>query len=327
VIAEPLNDLECLSQMTQVARDGTTRADMKGLAARFDTTKALAAWIRSLPQRDDGGDAADGPRVACDVSQRARLAPGDPNCVERGILYLAAAELIDARPVRQLATIDINARVRHTFPLEDGEPVVLDPTVPRNALRAGAFQLRNGAACCSPDRALRDPASLLLWLADLAEDETEASERIARARRALARLLGGRPITPRDRADVLFMLQLAGEVASWFGASGTEGYRAARAHVARLVARGTIAAGRNARQVDLERVAYWGGKAVATYYGLGGAYDAAYSEVKRRPREQPKPKHLPATVVVTVAANAQPTAPVVGVLGELQPKEGSESES
>lgn len=81
MIDDPLNDTECLGQLTEVAARATKTPEARALATRFATTAALAEHIRSLPQRDDAGDPADGPRVACDVSQRARLFPADPNCV------------------------------------------------------------------------------------------------------------------------------------------------------------------------------------------------------------------------------------------------------
>lgn len=95
MIGGPLNDKACLTQMTTAASEGTASLEVRALAARFTTTAALAAWIRRRPQRDDSGDPSDGPRVECDVSQRVRLAPKDPNCVERGIVYVAAEERID----------------------------------------------------------------------------------------------------------------------------------------------------------------------------------------------------------------------------------------
>ena len=60
--------------------------------------------------------------------------------VERAALYLGVAELIDPRPVRQLATLDLEWG-RHTFPIESGAPIVLDPRVTSEA-RDGAAILR-----------------------------------------------------------------------------------------------------------------------------------------------------------------------------------------
>src|SRR5690349_20944445 len=110
------------------------------LAAKHPTTEALAAWIRSLPQRDDDGIPSDGPKVeACEPMQRLRIPAPDPNCVERAALYLGVSELIDPWPVRQLATLDLDWG-RHTFPIEAGAPIVLDPRVTSEALRRGLAQ-------------------------------------------------------------------------------------------------------------------------------------------------------------------------------------------
>jgi len=305
VIAEPLNDAECLSKLTAIAKEGTSAPDVKALAARFANTRELVRWIRGLPQRDDTGNADDGPRVVCDVGQRARLVSEDPNCVERAILYLAVAEVLDPEPVRQLATVDVSATMRHTFPVENGDPVVLDPEIRRNALRAQLWTLRNGAGGTDGEELQAvDAAALLGWLLDLAEDaaDEDAGERgvrrVARARQVVAALLAGEHIHARDRGHVLYALRLAGEVAPWFGETGRDGYRLARALVARVVTRRTVSA-RALRNVTAERVVYWGGKAIASFYGVGGLYDSAYAEVKGRPSaraNEPKATAPPTTL-------------------------------
>jgi hypothetical protein len=125
------NDLTCLGSITEVVAEFVQRRDplLVDLAAQHPTTEGLAAWIRSLPQRDDEGSPDDGPKVdACQPVQRLRIPAPDPNCVERAALYLGVAELIDPSPVRQLATLDFDWG-RHTFPIESGAPVVLDPRV------------------------------------------------------------------------------------------------------------------------------------------------------------------------------------------------------
>lgn len=285
MIAQPLNDEECLGKLTTAAVQGLQRPELRELASRFQTAKELAAWIRGLPQRDDGGDPTDGPRVTCDVTQRARLIADDPNCVERAMLYVAAAELLDAGPVRQLATIE-TGRGRHTFPVENGEPVVLDPAVSRNGLRAGVWHIRNAGQTPPPETTVAEmePRRLLAWVVDLAEEVAEDRDgapgraRVERARQIYPALLEGRAISPRDRADALYTLRMAGEAAPLFGDTGVLGVRIARSGVARLAARQVR---RNAK-VDPRRVAYWGGKAVATYYGAGALYDPIYDEVTKR---------------------------------------------
>jgi hypothetical protein len=135
------NDLTCLSAISEIMAELVERRDplLLDLAQNYPTPAALAAWIRSLPQRDDEGLPGDGPKVeACEPVQRLRVPAPDPNCLERAALYLAAAELIDPAPVRQLATLDFPWG-RHTFPIENGAPVVLDPVV-------GAEELAQGMA-------------------------------------------------------------------------------------------------------------------------------------------------------------------------------------
>lgn len=125
------NDLHCLGWMSEILISLLDPPDPRlvELAQRMKTTAALAAWIRSLPQRDDQGIIGDGFKVdECRPAQRLRIMPDDPNCVERAALYVLVAELIDPRPVRRLSTLDY-AWGRHTYPIEDGVPIVLDPRV------------------------------------------------------------------------------------------------------------------------------------------------------------------------------------------------------
>jgi hypothetical protein len=131
------NDLTCLGKITEIVADLVSRPApwLPELASRFQSTEELAAWIRSLPQRDDEGLPSDGPRViACEPWQRLRIPADDPNCVERAALYIAVAELIDPWPVRRLATLDFDWG-RHTFPIEEGEPIVLNPRVSEEELQ------------------------------------------------------------------------------------------------------------------------------------------------------------------------------------------------
>jgi hypothetical protein len=139
------NDLTCLGAITEVVAELVENRDLllAEVAAQHPTTESLAAWIRSLPQRDDEGDPMDGPKVeACEPVQRLRIPAPNPNCVERASLYIGVAELIDPRPVRQLATLDFEWG-RHTFPVESGAPIILDPSVPAedivHAVAAGAL--------------------------------------------------------------------------------------------------------------------------------------------------------------------------------------------
>src|SRR5688500_12222478 len=120
----------------------STDAALVALAEEHRTPAALARWIRGLPQRDDTGAPCDGPKVeVCRPAQRLRVPAEDPNCVERAALYLGVAELMDPDPVRRLATVETPAGL-HTFPTEDGEPVILDPQQSRNGLQASLYTAR-----------------------------------------------------------------------------------------------------------------------------------------------------------------------------------------
>jgi hypothetical protein len=328
VIAEPLNDSECLGKLTRVALGAVERDDVRQLGARFRSTAGLAAWIRSLPQRHDAGHPSDGPRVTCDVSQRARVLPDDPNCVERSLLYLAAAEALDPVAVRQLATIE-TVSGRHTFPIEEGRPVLLDPAVPRNALRAGLFLMT--APATIPDEP-PDPRELLPWLADVAADQADDERgrlRVRRARDAFARLLARQPLNAADHAAITYTLDRAEEAAPMFGNVGVFGVQLARAALKRSgvpcncphpnsqtsgspsVSRprsssSSAAATRNvriggyslrpdwkrissaARSVNWERAAYWGGLGAATVYG-GPLGAATYQAAYGQIIGQPSP--------------------------------------
>jgi hypothetical protein len=224
VIVEPVNDAGCLGAVTQVVADLVGRGDpaLSEVAGRFRTTRELARWIRSLPQRDDVGAAGDGPRVhACEPPQRLRLPAEDPNCVERSAIYLGAGELIDPRPERRLATIDVPGG-RHTLPVENGKPVVLDPRVRRNAARAGLFKLgrrRNGAAPMT-----LTPAEAITWIGQLAAEPARhfagGLDRVARGEQAMRALVEGGEVDADGTADIAFVLALAEHEARLFGPTG-----------------------------------------------------------------------------------------------------------
>lgn len=89
MIGIPFNDLRCLGSITEVVAELVTNRDevIAEIARKHDTTERLAAWIRTLPQRDDDGEKDDGPKVdECKPPQRLRIPAEDPNCVERAAL-------------------------------------------------------------------------------------------------------------------------------------------------------------------------------------------------------------------------------------------------
>ena len=223
MIADPKNDRTCLGRLTELAREMAMNpdADLIELAQRFGTKRELIDWIRSLPQRDDLGDPNDGPRLGeCSPPQRLRVAPESPNCFERTLLYLALAEMIDASDRRFAATVDLPTG-RHTLPIENGEPVVLDPRVTRNAVRSSLFRKR--ARNCSAPIAL-SPEEAVDWIlgiaAEPAENFARGPERVRRAHQALRGVLRGRAICVSELGDVAFTLALADREAGLFGDAG-----------------------------------------------------------------------------------------------------------
>ena len=220
MIVAPVNDQVCLGSIIEVVRDLVQNHDhtTREIASRFSTTGELAAWIRSLPQHDDNGVPGELPKVdECRPPQRLDLFSGSPNCVERAALFLACAEYIDPKPRRTLATIDTKAG-KHTLPVEDGEPVILDPSQTRNALRGGL-------ALCAP--AIRiSPARAVDFITELAEDAAAMApggvELVHGAREVMRGALLGMVIPDEAIEDVAITLALAEREARVYGAAGVQ---------------------------------------------------------------------------------------------------------
>lgn len=218
MIGLPFNDLRCLGSITEVVAEMVSNRDevLAEIARKHATTESLADWIRTLPQRDDDGEVGDGPKVkACKPVQRLRLPAPDPNCVERAAMYIALAEMIDPRPVRQLATLDTEIGL-HTFPVENGAPVILDPRVPRNCLDCGIAALKTGPVTIEARDAIE-------WTAQLAEagaaNLRNGPSRVRRARNAVMELVdsGTAPASPEVIETIGWMLALAEKVARRYG--------------------------------------------------------------------------------------------------------------
>lgn len=111
MIAEPINDVECLSQLTTIARELAPTTLLRTVAQRLGSPDAVVEWLQSLPQTDDRGEELL-QYISCDVPQRVRLLPHDPNCVERALAALMLLETIAPRTRRALATVD--RPLRHT---------------------------------------------------------------------------------------------------------------------------------------------------------------------------------------------------------------------
>jgi len=246
VIGLPFNDLRCLGSITEVIAELVEHRDpvIAEIAAKHATTASLVDWIRTLPQRDDDGEKDDGPRVdECAPPQRLRIPADDPNCVERGSLYLAVAELIDPKPVRQLATLDTPIGL-HTFPLENGSPVILDPRVPRNCLDCGLALAKEAPVPVEAHDAIE-------WTAQLAEAGAahlrNGPSRVRRARNAVMELVE-EGVAPADEATVdaiAWMLAIAERVARKYGSRAVAVVRSTAQAIADLADEALARAQRN----------------------------------------------------------------------------------
>ncbi|MCE9576286.1 MAG: hypothetical protein K8W52_24265 [Deltaproteobacteria bacterium] len=255
MIGLPFNDRRCLGQITEVVAELVGAGDvvLAQLAEAHPTIEALTEWIRSLPQRDDLGDDDDGPRAeACDPPQRLRLPAPDPNCVERAALYIGVAELIDPHPVRQLATLDTPIGL-HTFPVENGAPVILDPRVTAECLECGLASEAPGPMAITPREAIE-------WTAQLAEEGAapvrNGPSRVRKARNAMQRLADTGVAPGADEIDAIgWVLALAERVAKKYGARAIAIVRSTAQAIADL-ADDAIARSRQERNADLARLMY-----------------------------------------------------------------------
>jgi len=217
VIGLPFNDYKCLGSITEVVAELVATRDpvIAEIAAKHRTTQGLIHYIRSLPQKDDDGDTNDGPKVeTCEPPQRLRLPAEDPNCVERAALYLAVAEMIEPRPVRQLATLDTSVGL-HTFPVENGAPIILDPRVTQECLECGVTLAAKGVVTIEPHEAIE-------WTAHLAEggakNTRNGPNRVRRARNAVLRLADDGRVPTQAEVDAIgWMFALAEQAAKRWG--------------------------------------------------------------------------------------------------------------
>jgi hypothetical protein len=215
MIGLPFNDLGCLGAITEIVVGMVTDGDpvIVELAAKYPTTAELVEWIRGLPQLDDNGDAATDDQVKqCKPAQRLRLPAEDPNCVERSAMYLAIAELIDPAQSRQLATLDTPMGL-HTFPIENGIPVILDPLMPRNCITCGL-------AAASVDPVAVDAHDAMEWVAHLAGDAPQTRNgpaRVHRARNAMMMVPQGQAPDAAAVEDLGWMFAVASEQARRYG--------------------------------------------------------------------------------------------------------------
>ncbi len=219
MITSPLNDHECLGPITEILRSLAAHRDpeLLALARELGSMPAAIRWMRSLPQRDDTGEPGDGPRIeACAPPQRLRLPAPDPNCIERASLLCVLGEFLDPNAKRCLATIDTPVG-RHTLPVENGGPVVLDPRVPRNCAQAGIDTL------CAKN-APENVGDCAAWICQVAAEPAQrlpgGPRRLRNARAALVATAQGVALHPSVADDVALVLALAAREAQRWGAAG-----------------------------------------------------------------------------------------------------------
>jgi hypothetical protein len=109
MILDAINDHDCLDQLTTIARELAPTTLIREVARRLGSRDAIIRWFQSLPQADDDGTERIR-YIVCDVPQRTRLLPDDPNCVERSLGAIMLLEFVDPKTPRALATIDKPAR-------------------------------------------------------------------------------------------------------------------------------------------------------------------------------------------------------------------------
>lgn len=117
--------------------------------------------------------------------------------------------------MRQLATLDTKIGL-HTFPVENGAPVILDPRLPRNGLDCGMAAIAAGPAVVETRDAIE-------WTAQLAEagaaNVRNGPSRVRKARNAVVELVehGTPPASPEVVEAIGWMFALAEKVARKYG--------------------------------------------------------------------------------------------------------------
>ncbi len=135
MIIDPANDRQCLSQLTRMSRELSATWLVEMVARRLGSPSAVVNWIRSLPQTDDDGDELV-QFISCDVPQRVRLFPPDPNCFERAFAAMVLLEVLAPKTQRMFVTVDKPAR--HTGLVErQGRRWVVVDLFPRRNASAG----------------------------------------------------------------------------------------------------------------------------------------------------------------------------------------------
>jgi hypothetical protein len=294
MIGLPYNDYQCLGAISQILATMVEEHDpvLHELAAKYPTTPALIDFIRSLPQRDDVGDPADGPRVpACRPPQRVRIGAPDPNCVERAALFVAVEEINHPEHARQLATVDTPIGM-HTFPLVDGKPVVLDPRVTRECLECGV-------ALSTPGPVAIEPRNAVAWSIDLASQQAghlrNGPSALYVGKNAIRRLLDDGAVPAPSEIDAMGLLfAIAERAAHRYGTRAVGIVRTAARALAEIL--DVVLERRNAR-IDIGGLKFdtpaWLDDTASAIGNVGLGVGSAYLRTKLAALDLPKLLGLP----------------------------------
>jgi len=315
----PINDAGCLNGLHDGASVFRETRTARRLARECGSPEMVPVYIRALRQRDDFGDPNDGPRLACEVSQRLRLPALDPNCFERTALYLALMSILDPEREVTSATLMLDEGL-HTFPVEivDGIPraVVLDPmtTDLANVMNATAYQLRNTSPMAKEH--IGPWFNELAWNACAAQGAEDCYETAMDALRNS--LVTGASITHPEEIECV--LALARPDADLYGAKGRAAFDRVsrsvrnlslsldRGHVAKILTKlAKTTKPMAAEAIKLALVAEFGPVAAVALEGVDVGLEEPEAEAKPKPDQADDDKRLRA-FLATVAREAEEDA-------------------
>jgi hypothetical protein len=217
MIALPYNDYGCLGAISQILASmvDEQHPPLVELADQYPEMEDVIGYLRSLPQRDDLGDPADGPKVhACSPPQRLQIPSETPNCVERASAFAAIMELNHPHNTYQLATVDTPVGM-HTLPLVNGRPIILDPRVSADCVECGLALNAPGPVAVSPRNAIA-------WTVDMAGQGVghlrNGPSQVYIGKNAIRKLIDDAAVpAPREVDAMGFLFALAERAAHRYG--------------------------------------------------------------------------------------------------------------
>ena len=238
MVGLPFQRLRCLGSLTEVTRSCRTRDPV--IARRVQARDHRSLANGSHPAAALHAGEKDGGRASTHALHRTvRIPADDPNCVERGSLYLRVAELsIQPTPARD-ARSPIGL---HTF-RSRWTPIIVDPAS-RNCLDCGLALAKEAPVPVEAHDAIA-------WTAQLAEAGAahlrHGPSRVRRARNAVMELVE-EGVAPADEATVdaiAWMLATAERVARKYGTRAVAVVRSTAQAIADLADEALARAQRN----------------------------------------------------------------------------------